>query len=363
MINVQLTAHETKPTPIAGSNREDQRSTLMQPSVYITFDVECSMGGAWGNPKLKPVPPERAIWGEYGGQKLGLPLIVSILEQNGLRGTFFVDAFTVEQGFPGAMEPVCEFLLNSGQDVQLHVHPNKKHFAMKMRGEAHPKTDYIADLDSGAQLALLQEGSDRILAWSGRRPIAFRAGNMGASEETLRQLSEAEIPIDSSYTFPYAGGQCRFRNADLYNGSRWYGKTLELALSGFRQPAYPGLQAAKPLDLVGISFQECRDAMKLICKGGADAVLILHSFSLFKWRNSQYDGGRLNSIVARRFRNTCRWLAENAAEFPCRTFSDVASALTAGQYQARSAPPCLVNNPVRSYLRKGVQAWNHFYRT
>jgi peptidoglycan/xylan/chitin deacetylase (PgdA/CDA1 family) len=336
---------------------------FMKPGVFITFDVECSMGGAWQNPELKPVPPVRAIWGEYGGQRLGLPLIVSILEQYGLRATFFVDVFTEDQGFQGQTEPVCHYLLEHGQDVQLHIHPNKKHYGMKMRGEQHPFTDKIAELPFESQLALLQEGCDRLKRWTGQRPVAFRAGNMSASEETLQALSQAGISIDSSYTFPYAGGQCHFSSDSLYNGSRWYGKVLELALSGFYQRNLPGLHPAKPLDLVGISFAECRDATRAICDAGADAVLILHSFSLLKWRNVQYDGGRLNRIVTRRYRQTCQWLAQHASDYPCRTFRDVAAAIDSGEYEAHTVSPCKLDNPIRSYLRKTVQAWNDFHWT
>jgi len=51
----------------------------MKPGVYITVDVECSMGGAWQNPDLRPVPPSRAVWGRYGHRELGLPRIVDVL--------------------------------------------------------------------------------------------------------------------------------------------------------------------------------------------------------------------------------------------------------------------------------------------
>ncbi|MHB8952422.1 MAG: polysaccharide deacetylase family protein [Pirellulaceae bacterium] len=335
----------------------------MNRGVFLTFDVECSMGGAWGNPNLRPVPPARAMWGEYGHEKLGIPLIVAILEQFGVQATFFVDVFTEEQGYAGQTEPVCEFLLDHGQDVQLHIHPNKKHYAMKMRGQEFVFTDNMAELSADAQLSLLQEGRDRLERWTGQRPVAFRAGNMAASETTLKALETAGIRIDSSYTFPYAGGQCYFCSDDLYNGSKWYGSVLEMALSGFAQPHLPGLQRAKPLDLYGISFSECRDAIKAICGAGADAVLILHSFSLFKWRNAQYDGGRRNRIVIRRFRQTCRWLAQHASQYPNWTFRDVAAALSSREYEAKCVAPCVLRNPLRSYLRKSVQVLNHPYWT
>jgi hypothetical protein len=329
--------------------------------VFITCDVECSMGGAWGREDLKPVPASRAIMGEYGNRKLGLPLICDILGQHGLAATFFVEPFHEEQGYPGQMEPVCQYLLDRGQDVQLHIHPNHKHYGLKQAGKHFPFTDQLAELEPQAQQALLAEGCDRVERWTGRRPVAFRAGNMAADERSLEQMAAVGIRIDSSYTFPYLGGQCRFREEQRYNGSKWYGDVLELALSGFCQPRLPALHAAKPLDLVGISFEECRGAIEQIHAAGADAVIILHSFSLFKVRNVQYDGGRLNWIVARRFRRLCRWLADKADEYPTYTFAQLAEAIDAGRYEAKAVPPCKLNHPLRALTRKAVQAVNRLY--
>ena len=319
------------------------------------------MGGAWEDPRIRPVPPSRAIMGEYGNQRLGLPLLVQILEEHDLAATFFVEPFTEEQGHPGQTEPICQFLLDQRQDVQLHVHPCHQQYGLWRQGLTCPQIDELADLPLGVQRDLLGAGCQRIEQWTGRRPVAFRAGNMAANEDSLEQMAALGIRIDSSYTFPYLGGQCKFADTQRYNGSRWYGHVLELALSGFYQPRLPGLHRAKPLDLVGVSFQECRDAIRLICDAGADAVVILHSFSLIKVRDVQYNGGRLNRIVARRFRRLCEWLALHAEQYPTYTFAQLAEALDADGYEARAVPPCKLRRPLRALTRKAVQAVNRFY--
>ena len=192
-------------------------------------------------------------------------------------------------------------LVEQGQDVQLHIHPNHIHYGQQQAGQTHARTDQMADLSRKVQQRMILEGATRLQQWSGLRPVAFRAGNMGASEETLAVLSAAGLLIDSSYTFPYVGGQCRFNEQQRYNGGKWYGDVLEVALSAYQQPKVPGLHPAKPVDLMGSSFEECRDAVKMICDAGGDAVLILHSFSLFKVRDKQYHDGKPNRIVTRRF--------------------------------------------------------------
>ena len=312
---------------------------------------------------LLPVPPARGMMGEYGGRRLGVPLITEILGQSGLRGTFFVETFAEEQGYPGQTEPVCTHLLDHGQDVQLHVHPAYEQYDRFRRGTAPcPTTDDLAELPRDRQLELLREGAERLNRWTGKAPVAFRAGNMAASEETLDLLPSAGLGIDSSYTFPFAGGQCRFSPAEPYNGSRRYGAVLELALSGFTLPRIPGEHRAKPLDLVGISFEECREAIRRICGAGADACLILHSFSLFKVRSVQYDGGRPNCIVIRRLRRLCTWLSENADKYPVWTFTDLAAAVARGEHEAKSAPPPRLSG-LRAVVRKAVQVWNSPYWT
>ncbi|MFO8012497.1 MAG: polysaccharide deacetylase, partial [Phycisphaerae bacterium] len=334
----------------------------VKPGVFITVDVECSMGGAWADDTLRPVPPARAVMGACGDRQLGLPRICKILGEADLAATFFVEPFADEQGHPGEMERPCGFLAGHGHDVQLHVHPNHWHYGLKQQGRPFRRTDCFAECEPDEQRFLLDEGCDRLERWTGRRAVAFRAGNMAASEKSLEHLAAAGIRIDSSYTFPYAGGQCRFRPGEPYNGSRWYGEVLEVALSGFTQAPFPGLHRAKPLDVGGISFAEMRDAILRITEAGADACLILHSFSLFKVRDVQYNGGRPDRIVTRRFRRLCEWLAERRGAVPVYTFSDLARAVDEGTYEARSAPPPRLSLG-RALVRKAVQAYDNLYWT
>lgn len=318
------------------------------------------MGGAWET-GLKPISPSRGMMGQYGTRQLGIPLICKILNRYDVKATFFLEPFNKELGYPGETEPVCQYLMAHGQDVQLHVHPGHYHYGLQQHGKPFKMTDQVAELPLDLQQQIISDGADRLTAWTGHKPIAFRAGNMGASEDTLKILSKAGIWMDSSYTFPDVGGQGSFKDKERYNGSKWYGDVLEVALSRFRQPAWPGIYPSKPVDLMGSSFEECRDAAGMICDAGADAVLILHSFSLFKVKDKQYNGGKLNRVVTRRFEKFCKWLAENRAQYPGRTFSKLGKMVTEDGYTPKSVEPCLINKPVRALTRKIVQGLNNFY--
>jgi len=333
----------------------------MNPGVFITFDVECSMGGAWQNPLLKPISPRLGMMGEYGPNRFGVPLICDILKKANLKATFFLEPFNEDLGWPGETEPVARYLVEKGQDVQLHIHPNHVHYGLHRAGMPFQRTDQMADLPQPRQKELIMRGSDLLESWTGTCPIAFRAGNMGASEETLAALTEAGLWIDSSYTFPYVGGQCLFQESERYNGSKWYGEILEVALSAYQQPNIPGLHPAKPVDLMGSSFEECRDAVQMICDAGGDAVAILHSFSLFKVRDKQYNGGKLNRVVTRRFERFCEWLDDNRRQYPPRTFAELGRLVQEEGYQPKAVAPCLINKPLRALARKAVQGLNNFY--
>ncbi|HFA48873.1 MAG TPA: polysaccharide deacetylase [Bacteroidetes bacterium] len=334
----------------------------MKPGVYITIDVECSMGGAWGDNSLRPIPPRLGMMGEYNGLFYGIPLICNILAEHNLKATFFLEPFNDELGYKGETEPVCHFLIDHGHDVQLHIHPNHFHFGLYKSGKPYPMTDQMAHLPLKKQLDLIEKGAYRIEKWCGRRPVAFRAGNMGASEETLKAVSRAGLLLDSSYTFPYLRGQCLFKDREEYNGAKWYGDVLEVALSGFKQVAIQGLiKPSQPLDLMGTSFNECKYIIKKICEAGADAVLILHSFSLFKVKDVQYNGGRPNRVVIGRFKRLCKWLAENNTKYPIRTFSELAEMIQKKGYRPKRVKPCSYPNPLVTVTRKFIQGLNRFY--
>jgi hypothetical protein len=233
---------------------------------------------------------------------------------------------------------------------------------LHLDGKAHARTDYIADLPPERQREMLIEGAERILRWTGKSPIAFRAGNMGASEQTLSIMPDAGLWIDSSYSFPFLGAQCRFQDKGAYNGAKWYGDVLEVALSGFFQKPIPKiLPPSQHVDLMGGAFAECRDAVRMICDAGADAVLILHSFSLFKVKDVQYRNGRPNRVVMRRFQQFCRWVAENRERYPARTFSELGRMVEEDGYQPKAVKPCRLNKPLRALTRKVVQGLNNFY--
>ena len=158
-----------------------------------------------------------------------------------------------EQGYPGrGRARSASTCSTAGRTCNCTSIRTTGTMALKQRGLPVPLHRQHRGSSPGGTVGVASGGGDRIRQWTGRRPVAFRAGNMAASEESLRQLEAAGILIDSSYTFPYAGGQCRFSGGRALQRLEMVRRRPGVALSGFRQPiACPEMGLPKPLDLMG----------------------------------------------------------------------------------------------------------------
>src|SRR5262249_9947453 len=103
----------------------------MRTNVYLTVDTEHSMGGAWDNAALRPVPAERHIYCHIGGKDNGIGWICDELERHKFRATFFAEVFCSLVFGVDATRSWCQYLLQHGQDVQLHTHLNYYYYAKK----------------------------------------------------------------------------------------------------------------------------------------------------------------------------------------------------------------------------------------
>jgi len=129
-------------------------------NVYITVDTECSLGGAWENPNWKPVGAERAILGRIGREQYGIPLIMDILEEHDLRGTFFTEVFARDVVDQSELDEAYTAIQKRGHDAQLHLHPVFHYFHLVAQGlisreNLPPHMDLIGGLSFEKQLELL----------------------------------------------------------------------------------------------------------------------------------------------------------------------------------------------------------------
>ncbi len=296
--------------------------------VLLTVDVECSLGGSWDNPEFRPVPPERAILGKIGSQYYGTPLIMDILEEHGLRGTFFIEVLTSRVVPRAQLDDAYRQIVHRGHDAQLHLHPVHDYYWQYQEGKirrdelpGEPTMDLIGALPRNRQVELLQQGSELFREFVGRTPVAFRAGSFGASASTIRILDELGFSYDSSFNPSYLERTCLMRESKPTNIPWCEGRVWEVPITNFETGSW-GMQGLKPLDIGAVSLMEMRRVLDQAEQTGLGTVVFLmHSFTLFKRTDVQYRQLRPDRLVIRRFRGLCKFLAENPRRFKVTTFS------------------------------------------
>jgi hypothetical protein len=332
-------------------------------SVYITVDVETSMGGAWRYPERRPLPVEKRIFCETAGPALGIPLLVDELTRYGFRATFFVEVFLAECLGKPANQRVFDYLLKQGQDVQLHTHPTFRNYA-RAQQEGTPEAfaryskmpDSINEYSFAQQCALLDEACELFHSLGGFRPAAYRAGGYRADRQTLQALKRAGITVDSSYnpnepgSFPGDG--------PLPNVAQEIEGILELpvttALSGAGR-----FRGWRSLEISAISLAEMKSALLQAHASGLEqVVMVFHSFSTVKPRDIFYSEFRPDRIVIGRYRGLLRFLAKNADKF---TLSGMGDAARQPFRPLQANPPTLELGAFVPLMRKGVQALNRLY--
>lgn len=168
-------------------------------AVIPTIDVE----GVHGR-----LPFEQMVLGEVGDSETwGVYRIARIFNKYNLSGTFFIDCYEYTLWGEEPLKRVCNSLLEMGQDVQLHTHPSWRDDyrdsyslrAIKKNKSYLPQNcDLMAKLSEENQLEVLEHGIELFQKWLGIKPVAHRSGGYSINEETVKALTKAGIPMDSS---------------------------------------------------------------------------------------------------------------------------------------------------------------------
>jgi peptidoglycan/xylan/chitin deacetylase (PgdA/CDA1 family) len=336
--------------------------------VYITVDTESSMGGAWGSPDLRPVPAERRIFCRINGTDCGIGWQCDELSRRGLRATFFCEVLSALVLGDRDTRSYLDLLLQRGQDVQLHAHPNFYYYSeyQKARSERQPfdhslRSDSLGSLPEATQRHLLEQAGDLFFRFTGRRPVAYRAGSYQASSRTLAILAEQGFVLDSSFNPCFQGRGSFDRETLRPNTPQMIEGIWEIpvtvAVQNLPDPRVPS--RLRPCEVNGIGRAEMRHILDHSHQSGAGHVVIMfHSFSAVKARDPQYSAMRPDRIVRRRFNALLDYLASNQDRFTVSTFGELAGQLTGLSTQETPLPRLGYSRPL---LRNLVQAVNQWY--
>lgn len=286
----------------------------------------------------------RSIWAEAQGEVFGVGWQMDLLDRHGLKGVFFLDPLPALAHGADFLTPIVGAIVGRGHEVQMHIHTEWLAWAKDSPvGDRQGRN--IGDFSLDDQIDLLGLAK-RLLEDAGAPAItAFRAGNFGANDDTLRALARLGVRWDSSVNPAYLGRECGISADAMQIGAARCHGVIELPVSGIADR--PG--GFRPAQICAMSAAEMRTGLRHAAREGHDAfVVVTHSFEMLS-----RDRQRPNRAVMARFDALCR----EAARLPAvhgAGFNDLPVDLAdrPARILTRAAP-----SQLRTGLRIAQQAW------
>lgn len=272
--------------------------------VFITIDTEYSSGLYTG--------PDAASRAENFARSIacitpqgpaGIGHKLELLARHGHKAVFFVDPMPALVWGLAAIEDIVGPIIAAGQDVQLHCHTEW----LGLAGSANPLASgrtgrNLADFPLEDQCAILSYARETLMAAGAPAPVAFRAGNYGANDDTLRALALLGIAYDTSHCPALAGsGACKIslgseaRDPVLHHG------VIEVPIGSIGRLG----GGQRHAQITALSLGEILAALAHARGNRRESfTLVSHSFELINRRKLA-----VNRIVRRRFAGLLRALA------------------------------------------------------
>jgi peptidoglycan/xylan/chitin deacetylase (PgdA/CDA1 family) len=267
----------------------------MATRVFITIDTEYSSGLYTG-----PTAADRA---ENFARSIacvtpdgpsGITHKLELLERHGQKAVFFVDPMPALVWGIAAIEDIVWPILEAGQDVQLHCHTEWLAHA----GAANPLPSKatgrnLFDFPFEEQCAILEYARTTLIAAGAPAPVAFRAGNYGANDDTLRALAAMGIHYDSSHCPAIPSGASRISLGSDDRDPVGHMGVIEVPV-GAISTLSGGLRHAQ---ITALTLSEMLAAIRHARDTGRESfTLVSHSFELINRRKQA-----VNHVVRRRF--------------------------------------------------------------
>jgi hypothetical protein len=306
-------------------------------SVILTIDTEFvwrAAAGRWSD------------WQEifarsYDPAGVGVPYQLEMLAYHGLKACFFVDPMPGTVFGIDAVKQMVGPILEAGQEVQLHIHPNWLGAA-----DWRAETEFeLVGLPEGRQRDLIDQARGLLVAAGAPAPIAFRAGSFAADDATLAAAASLGMRFDSSHNGGVTIGRITLPKEQIAPVA--HGGLIEVPVTQIGEPG-GGL---RPLQLCAVSTREMRAALDHAeQQRHALVTIVSHSFEL-----ASRDSSRPNRTHQRRFDRLCAILAERRDTLPTAHFTDL-----------RDLPLGAAETPLpphgrRRAWRQAEQLWSNLY--
>ncbi|HEX7853160.1 MAG TPA: hypothetical protein VF503_05635 [Sphingobium sp.] len=268
----------------------------------ITIDTELSAGR-----QGKGISVEEnwrlSIAGETAAGAFGISWLMDRMDERGFKGVFFVDPLPGLVHGPEMVARMVEPIVVRGHEVQVHIHTEWLEWAKDSPVEGRTGGQ-IGDFGLEDQVALIGWAQGALVAAGAPKPNAFRAGNYGANDDTLRALARLGLVWDSSYNADYTGRPCHITLPP---------ETVDpVATCGVVEAPVAGIWDVpghfRPAQVCALSAAEMRGGLVHAARAGAHSfVVVSHSFEMLT-----RDRQRPNRLVMKRFEALCDAIAGDA---------------------------------------------------
>ncbi|WP_086619100.1 polysaccharide deacetylase family protein [Erythrobacter tepidarius] len=265
--------------------------------VFITIDTEYSSGLYTGPGAADRADNfARSISCDTPQGPAGVSHKLHLLRETGQKAVFFVDPMPALVWGVAAIADIVEPILAAGQDVQLHCHTEWLALAGSASPLASGRTGHnLADFPFEEQCAILDYARTTLMAAGAPAPVAFRAGNYGANDDTLRALAALGITHDTSHCPALPGGACRISLGPEARDPVAHMGVIEVPVGSIG--ALRGRQ--RHAQITALTLDEMLAAIRHARQAGRETfTLVSHSFELINRRKLA-----VNHIVRRRFTN------------------------------------------------------------
>lgn len=311
----------------------------MATPVFITVDTEI----VWRH-HAAGCDPTQLYERSFEPADCGVSHQLAALRRHGLKATFFVDPMPALVYGLDPIKRIVATIRDAGQDVQLHLHPN---WAGAKRGDGGASFGrfQLSEYTLDEQIALIDGARDLLMAAGADRPVAFRAGNYAANDDTLVALARLGFDYDTSHNgsaSPWPS-MIALPTTQVAPVRRAGIVELPVTLIEERVGAYRNFQ------ICALSAAEMRAAFDHALAADHGAVTIVsHGFEL-----ANRAGTSANAVHVRRFETLCALLADHADLLPTQWFRD-RPVVALDRHDAPLPPSAL-----RTRWRQAEQLWSN----
>jgi hypothetical protein len=311
----------------------------MATRVFITIDTEIM----WRH-HVAGLDVDTIVQRSLEPANVGVAWQLEQLARHDLKACFFVDPMPALVYGLDPIKRVVGAILEAGQEVQLHIHPNWTGAHAGDKGATYGAFELI-DYSFEEQVELLAGASDMLVACGAPEPVAFRSGSYSASDDTLAALAQLGFEYDSSHNgsehpWPSAIGLGERQIAPIEHRG-----IIEVPVTLIEDRA----GHLRHFQICALSAGEMRAALDhAVLRSHSAVTIVSHGFEL-----ANRAGTRPNAVHVRRFEALCRMLASRRGVLVTEFFAD-RPRMALGQDDAPLAPSLL-----RTRWRQAEQLWSN----